>query len=43
MSARVFEVADNFETNELFSRNGWTDGPPPTPWLRPVECPATRR
>ena len=31
-----YEVADAFEANELFQRNGWTDGlpivPPPTRW-----------
>jgi len=36
MGARTFEVADGFEANELFGRNGWTDGlpiVPPTPEL----------
>ena len=36
MGARTLEVADGFEANELFGRNGWTDGlpiVPPTPEL----------
>src|SRR2546423_4471342 len=36
MGSRPLEVADAFEANELFSRNGWTDGlptVPPTPEL----------
>jgi hypothetical protein len=34
VGARILEVADGFEANELFERNGWTDGlpiVPPTP------------
>lgn len=43
MGARSLEVADAFEANELFGRNGWTDGlpiVPPTPELvhRPLEA-----
>lgn len=30
-SSAVFEVADAFEANELFQRNGWTDGLPIVP------------
>jgi len=36
MATGAFEVADAFEANELFHRNGWTDGlpiVPPTPEL----------
>ena len=36
MAARSLEVADALEANDLFSRNGWTDGlpiVPPTPAL----------
>jgi hypothetical protein len=38
MEARSLEVADAFEANELFGRNGWTDGlpiVPPDEALRP--------
>ena len=34
MGARILDVADGFEANALFERNGWTDGlpiVPPTP------------
>ena len=44
MEARPLEVADAAEANELFSRNGWTDGlpiVPPTPEL--VRGASTRR
>jgi hypothetical protein len=36
MGARLLEVADAADANELFSRKGWTDGlpiVPPTPEL----------
>src|SRR5437868_15032432 len=36
MTGRTFDVAGAFEANELFGRNGWTDGlpiVPPTPEL----------
>src|SRR5205807_163728 len=39
MGARTLEVADGFEANELFGRNGWTAGlpiVPPTPELARV-------
>ena len=31
LASRVFEVADGFEANELYQRNGWTDGLPIVP------------
>jgi hypothetical protein len=31
LSSTVYEVADAFEANELFQRNGWTDGLPIVP------------
>jgi hypothetical protein len=34
MGARPLEVADAFEANELFGRNGWTDGLPIVPPTR---------
>jgi hypothetical protein len=36
VGARIIDVADGFEANEVFGRNGWTDGlpiVPPTPEL----------
>src|SRR5690606_1747578 len=31
LTSAAFEVADAFEANELFQRNGWTDGLPIVP------------
>ena len=31
LASRVFDVADGFEANELYQRNGWTDGLPIVP------------
>ena len=31
MSTKTYEVDDAFEANELFQRNGWTDGLPIVP------------
>jgi hypothetical protein len=39
ITAESYEVADAFEANELFQRNGWTDGLPIVP---PTEAGVTR-
>ena len=39
LSSEVYEVADAFEANELFQRNGWTDGLPIVP---PTEAAVAR-
>ena len=31
IASATYEVADAFEANELFQRNGWTDGLPIVP------------
>ena len=31
LASQVFDVADAFEANELYQRNGWTDGLPIVP------------